>query len=223
MPVVVAVVVVSAGFGGWTGAFDSALAWAPVGNRLAAIGDSLSDPLRYFADRSPGARGHRALYQSKQRIAPNRLADARPAPFERVLSNVRQAPPAGPGETPLLDLLSAPGPLSGTFDPGLLPDAGLTPAGTAAAPLRTASLFPAAPLLAPAGGGAPGGAAPAPGPGVIGPDANIPDATVPGASAGAVPEPAGWLTMIVGMAIVSGALRAKARRGASACPAPGDA
>ncbi len=65
------------------------------GGLIGDVRDFLRDPLAYFATRSPGARGSGQLIQSKHRAFKLARHAAKP-PHERVLSNVRYAPPIPP-------------------------------------------------------------------------------------------------------------------------------
>jgi hypothetical protein len=85
-----------------------------VGKPVAALIASVPDPLDYFSLRSPGLRGHGKLIQTKRKLAANK-------PFERVLSNVRQAPAPSidDPENPLVKTFSGEAP---PFNPGFAPN-----------------------------------------------------------------------------------------------------
>jgi len=152
----------------------------------------LPDPLSIMTARSPGERGHGAMFSIKQTKRPRQVANVRPrGPRERVLSNVRERTPAGivPGG----DLPITPG--------GFVPDL---------APVTPDALGP----VGPGGGGNGFGPTPVfptgPGgniPGVPGPTPTpTPTTPVP-----AVPEPATWAMMAVGFAITGFAVRRRKR------------
>jgi hypothetical protein len=167
------------------------------GDNAQAIASTLRNPLSIFASRSPGVRLSGALYQTKPRVAPAvRARPVSPIPRERVLSVGRTRPaPAlsfGPGE-PDLALLGRPDPILsvpaiGTPDfapvgfevPGF--GFGDTPGFTGnPAPPTDGNPSP------PGGGGGPG-------------------SNTPGS---AVPEPATWLLMILGVGMIGRALRSQ--------------
>jgi len=198
---VLASVVIAASWAKYSEAFIR----SQIGKEFAVPGSSMSDVLGYFSRRSPGARETGALYQTKQKTLPAHLANAKSAPFERVLSNVRQAPPANPllENDPLASLLDTPGlfadPLNGgdPFSPS-----SLTSPSNTGSPLTNSGFLPAATPLAPAD--LSGGTSPV----VPSPSGSSLGGTTPDA----VPEPATWLTMIVGLFLMGGAFRANGRR-----------
>lgn len=188
----------------------------------SAIAAALKDPLSLLAQRSPGGRAPGALTQTKPVAAA--LADAPGSavpvlPSERVLSNVRSRPPIVPGfAAPGADLLGlgdapvAPGellPLGG----GIPVASGL---GFAALPPIIGGGGAGGGSIAPPGGG---GGNPSPGDsGVVPPDSGGP--SVPPVSG--VPEPATWLTMIMGFLAIGGAMRKRLAAGSAATrSAPG--
>ncbi|MDR6787261.1 hypothetical protein J2Y58_000602 [Sphingomonas sp. BE138] len=165
----------------------------------------LPDPLSIMTARSPGERAAGALYATKHAKGPRRrqLASAPPprgpaAPGERVLSGVREREPIG----------VVPG--------GALP---ITPAGFV--PDLPVPVTPGALGPLPPGGGT--GFNPPP---VFptGPTTGIPGVTNPTPTptptpiepAPAVPEPATWMTMLLGFAITGLAVRRHKRTRASA-------
>lgn len=153
----------------------------------AAIANALADPLSLLDQRSPGARGAGALAQSK----PRRQDQA--GPSERVLSNVRvREPNLPPIETD--DLLTD------------LPDYWDTmPTFAAASPNGTGSPTFGGPSFGGVGGpGVIGGGDGSSGPPPGGDDDRT---TPPKPPVVPIPEPATWLTMIIGFATVGWALR----------------
>ena len=159
------------------------------GGHFADVRAYLHNPLAYFMQRSPGARGSQGLIQTKH-AASRALARVRQGQHEQVLSNVRYAPsvPGYVGDlvpnvapTFLATTLPTPAVSSGGFN-GIIP----------AAP------SPIVPFVFPSGSSGPGGG------------------TGTGTSNGsAVPEPSTWLMLIWGMALVGLGLRAKQRHFAS--------
>lgn len=157
----------------------------------ALLQGMLRDPLAILSDRSPGPRGSGALIQSKPHHA---LAQAPFQPSERVLSEVRDRP-ANPIAANLDNLperameLVSPGSPAGSIPPGsLLPIP--APPGTGL-PGSSGGILPP-----PTGGGGGGTVPPGPPP--------PPPIVTP------VPEPATWLMMIAGVALIGLQLR---RRG----------
>lgn len=153
----------------------------------AAIANALADPLSLLDQRSPGARGAGALAQSK----PRRQGQA--APSERVLSNVRvREPNLPPMET--ADLLTD------------LPDYwNEMPDFASAAPTGTGSLTFGGPSFR--GIGAPAVIGGGDGPSGPSPGGDDDRTTPPNPPVVPIPEPATWLTMIIGFAIMGWALR----------------
>ena len=152
----------------------------------------LPDPLSIMTARSPGERGHGAMFNIKQTKRPRQLASVRPRePRERVLSNVRERDPVA--GVPAGDLPITPG--------GFVPDL---------APVSPDALGP----VGPGGGGDSFGPPPVfptgPGgniPGVPGPTPTpTPTTPVP-----AVPEPATWAMMTLGFVITGLAVRRRKR------------
>lgn len=160
----------------------------------------LPDPLSIMTARSPGERGHGAMFSVKQTKRPRQLASVTPrgprAPRERVLSTVRERAPAG--IVPVGDLPIAPA--------GFVPDL---------APVAPGALGPGGP-----GGGGNGFGPPPVFP--TGPGGNIPGlpgptpTPTPTTPVPAVPEPASWAMMSLGFAIVGFAVRRRKRTPATA-------
>jgi hypothetical protein len=166
------------------------------GSRTAALVAALMDPLSLIADRSPGERGAGALLSTK-------LAKA--GPEERVLSNVRDRPPAAgdadSGMLPPGNDLFAPAPGSDVLGSNGGPSGGGIPGGGGEGPagLGPPGFAPfGAPFAGPEGEIIPGRA----------PFVSPP--TVPIASA--VPEPGAWAVMILGFFAVGAALRRRGRK-----------
>jgi hypothetical protein len=161
----------------------------------------LPDPLSILTARSPGERGHGAMFNTKQTKRPRQLASTTPrgpgGPSERVLSNVREREPAGivPGG----DLPIAPD--------NFVPDLASTTPNTLG-PLGPGDSNPFGPTpVVPggSGGGIPGvpGATPTPTPTPINPGP-------------VVPEPATWALMTLGFAVTGLAVRRSKRTRARA-------
>ncbi|MFK3890962.1 PEPxxWA-CTERM sorting domain-containing protein [Sphingomonas sp. NPDC079357] len=151
----------------------------------------LPDPLSIMTARSPGERGHGAMFNIKQTKRPRQLAGVRPrSPRERVLSNVRERSPAG--IVPAGDLPIAPGGFVPDLTP-VTPDA-LGPLGPGGGDtFGPPPVFPTGP-----GGNIPGVPGPTPTP--------TPTTPVP-----AVPEPATWAMMALGFAVTGFAVRRRKR------------
>lgn len=162
----------------------------------------LPDPLSIMTARSPGERGHGAMFNTKQTKRPRHreLAKAPPqGPRERVLSTVRERDPA-----PIVPA-------------GALP---ITPAGFV--PDLPTPTTPNALGALPPGGGIDGFSPPpvfptGPGTGIPGVPNPTPTPTpTPTTPAPAVPEPATWATMTLGFAVIGIAVRRRKRTRASA-------
>lgn len=154
----------------------------------AAIAEVFRDPLAMIQGRSPGARGEGAMFQTKIKSTKQRLAavDKAPVgpegPVERVLPGLRERAP---------DLVTPP-----PVDTILPPDSPIGPQG-GPDPLPQGDPGPSPPDLPP--GSPPGPDGPCcGGPTVVPPD-NPP----------VVPEPATWITMILGFGLVGSAIRRK--------------
>ena len=152
----------------------------------------LPDPLSIMTARSPGERGHGAMFSVKQTKRPRQLASVRPrTPRERVLSNVREREPIG--GVPTGDLPIAPAGFVPDLTP-VTPDAlGPTAPGGGGDSFGPPPVFPTGP-----GGNIPGVPGPTPTP--------TPTTPVP-----AVPEPATWAMMTLGFAITGLAVRRRKR------------
>lgn len=177
------------------------LAFLLTGSFIASIGEEnraafaevLLDPLSLLAQRSPGERGAGALLRSKPDNV-NLAALTGPfGPTERVLSAVRTRPPIefGPDSA-----------LLGPIVPEIAqPDFAVPEA----LPITTPGVgVPGLPFIGP--GPSLAGAPPAPGDGpTVPPEDETPEQPI--LPNPAIPEPATWLTMILGMLAVGGALR----------------
>lgn len=172
-----------------------------------ALASRIKDPLSLFAERSPGVREPGALTQTKRvRSLPNA------SPHERVLSNIRTRS-ADP------DAVSDPGVALAANDIPLVPSVdeitqGINSVSRFTDAGNTASFGPGGGLLtgsigggAIVGGGGSSGAGPVtvatPAIGNTGTTPNVGDAVSP-----AIPEPATWLSMIVGFLTIGLSLRA---------------
>lgn len=184
-----------------------------------AIGQVLRDPMSILERRSPGVRQVGLLTKVKRARKSTRLAG--PAgPRQRVLSPART--PAGPGLagapisfadsvvpipftsfTDAVPLLGAPG--------GFLPVAGPLLAGGG---IVVPPVFGGGVVAPPGGGGGGGGV-------VVPPDTVTPPPTTPPPPTGgegvvppvlAVPEPATWVTMMLGFGVIGGMLRRRRAR-----------
>jgi hypothetical protein len=175
------------------------------------VAESLeADLFSLFQERSPGARANGALVQSKP--------ISRAAPTERVLSSGRRRPsgPPAPAST------AQAGPASLVVDPltGTEPPAFLAFGGVPSFPLDAAATGPGA-ASSPAGfgfGGSPfvvsgpgGGGAPGVSPEPVAAASPVPEV------ASAVPEPATWVTLLLGFGMVGIGLRAGARSRKGSC------
>lgn len=158
----------------------SAAGKSPIAKSLAALLDQ----------RSPGERTQAELTKGKQRYA------ARPR--QRALGKVRPALPA-----PFVQALTTPVP---PVVPEAVPVASLNPLVPSVVP---AAIFPPSPVFI--GGGGPGGGGGFPGGGGGPPGGGSPPGVPPTVEVppvvSPVPEPATWLTMILGFYILARALR----------------
>ena len=168
----------------------------------AAVAAVMRNPLSVLAGRSPGPRLSGALYQTKPRIASARRArpmprrQAMPPPRERVLAVTRSRP----GAPALVGPLGA-----------AAPDLGL---------LGSLSDLPGLPAFSNAPGfDVPdigfGGITPGPS-GLPNPGGSNPGSPPPGSPGSAVPEPATWLMLVLGVGLIGQALRRQRSTGASA-------
>ena len=184
---------------------------------IGSVARSHVDAAALLAKRSPGERAPGAVTQTKLALLHNPFAPESDGPFapaERVLSSVRSRPG---------------GPVGATAVPGVpgavLPGGDAVPTGAIAEAIPS---FPngVGPVIGgglvagipPGGGGGTGGSGGGGGNNVTPPTTGdvSPPITPPTA---AVPEPATWLTMILGLAAVGGLWRR--RRGAGSGLAPG--
>ena len=150
-----------------------------------------------IGQRSPGARTAGELTNNKQRYAEN-IRHYRARPQQRALAKTRPGLPAPFVQaltTPAQELLPVPSPAESLVAP-LVQNIPIPVGG-----------FSSPPVI---GGGGPGGGGGDPGPGGGG---GPPPADVP-----AVPEPATWLTMILGFALCARALKKQRVLKSRACP-----
>lgn len=162
------------------------------GQGRAALTQMVKDPAAMFEGRSPGQRGAGALYNTKHKAVGT--------PSERTLANVPQdmgLPVVGDAADPVATALFA------------QPDAPPADSAVPEIPGTAPAWFTTPPLFSPIGGGIPG----APGnPGTDNPGTDNPDNPGgPGTPPPAVPEPATWLTLIVGLFSVGALLRYQRR------------
>jgi len=164
---------------------------------IAAIGDTIDDPLSLMADRSPGARPEGALFATKGGPVVRDAVDS-------VLPRVRErdpeltsasVPPVPADEVAML----VPDPVVFANPPAeAAPDA--PPSSPTWGPFPNGGGTPG--YLVPIGGGGGGGGTP-PGPGPVDPVDPTPP-VVP-----AVPEPSTWAMMILGFFLLGATLRAR--------------
>ncbi len=174
------------------------------GGALAAV---LRDPMAMFAARSPGERPDGALTRSKKRLAfKSAVPPGAAPPTERVLSTGRMRPAPVIAGDPLATVV---GPAVALGNP--------VPFGSEADPSGGGEFGPALPAFGSgasigigllSGGGGVGGGGGNPTPGTPGAGTPVPEITTP------VPEPATWLSMIVGLAVIGAALRRRNGRAA---------
>lgn len=163
----------------------------------ALLAAMVRDPLAFLAMRSPGERGS-ALLNSK----PSRVASEADEPTERVLATVRERPPGYASEEPPVFWDAGVTPLENIPPDQLLPLAALGPAPEAE---LVQGFMP--PILGPGAGGFNPGSGPEGG--------TQPAPPIP------VPEPATWLTMILGLFAIGSSIRRGRARPASpeaGCP-----
>lgn len=198
--------------------FDRLLFWAPVACALilllaftqdkAAFAAIWRSPLALLADRSPGSRDAKALYNTKPGHRSKPGYHVKPGfglPQERVLAATRER------GSPLDDFLFPAGlPLDPFGDNVPLGDSLGLPGLTA--PRTSSTPFPGGGGL-PSVFGAPGDDTPLPAasdpPGTPGPP-DVPGLVPPivtDTPPGAVPEPSTWAMMILGFGAISGAMR----------------
>lgn len=162
-----------------------------------------SDALDRFTGRSPGERGETDILKGKARTIADRLFGSRinsGEPEQRALGKIFDTPP----EESINELSQTPGPIALT-DPA---PTGLLPLGdTGGAPAGSDSGSP----------GFPGGIST-----VVPPATSVTpiDPTTPGVPppVAAVPEPATWASMLVGLGLCAAALRRRRRLGSEMTP-----
>ena len=169
------------------------------GGQNQAVAALLRDPLAVLAGRSPGLRPGGALLQTKLRREDAGGRRSNDAPDERVLSAVRTRP----GEPSLLTSGFAPDDILGTLLPT---DAQILNPGASA---PGSFVLPGTASVGSGGGGFFGGGGTiGSGPGGGGSAVTPPPPTIsPPPPVASVPEPASWLTMLVGFGVVGALLR----------------
>lgn len=155
----------------------------------AVLREALRDPASIFSGRSPGERGPGALTSSKPHLTTWQ-------PSERVLSPVLERPGTAGQPAPA----SLPEQVAAAIGPGASPAAGGLGGGIAPVPLPIPGLPGSSGGIIPLGGGGSGGGNPLPPPPVV----------------TAVPEPATWIMMIAGVALIG--LQLRRRRTTAASP-----
>lgn len=155
----------------------------------AVLREALRDPASIFSGRSPGERGPGALTSSKPHLTTWQ-------PSERVLSPVLERPGTAGQPAPA----SLPEQVAAAIGPGASPAAGGPGGGIAPVPLPIPGLPGSSGGIIPLGGGGSGGGNPLPPPPVV----------------TAVPEPATWIMMIAGVALIG--LQLRRRRTTAASP-----
>jgi hypothetical protein len=174
---------------------------------VAMASAAVMDPLSVLSGRSPGARDAGSLHQTKPGMA-------RRVPTARVLTPVR---PAGPDVVPVapgLPVIDADVPAG--FLPGVPVDTGLVPPVDLATPFVGGGGFGPGVVggggligggggFIGGGGGGGGGVVTPPTDGVVTPPVDG------GTPVSPVPEPATWLSMIVGFAFVGASMRRRRR------------
>ncbi len=173
------------------------------------VSAALADPLSVLGARSPGVRPAGALTATKLALADARNGMGGPddpvgagdpfVPSERVLSTVRDRPPAAAGQAVPEGGLVPIAPVAGGSQPG--PGAG--------------GIAPGGGFVSPGGGGGgvviPGGGGTTPGGTVTPPGGGGGVAPPNPGPVSGVPEPALWVTMMAGICAIGGMLRHKRR------------
>ncbi|RYD28518.1 MAG: PEP-CTERM sorting domain-containing protein [Lysobacteraceae bacterium] len=161
--------------------FSASPANAAVPAVLPADIDNLLDA------RSPGSRRYGWLLNTKAGYAPE-------SPTERVLTSVRRRPtPVGPGQSQLVEVPGAPN--AGALVPGSVPGdvIGFRVPASITGPGGTGALSGIGGVLPGSGGGVGGG--------------NSTNPVTPQVPTTAVPEPTSWVMLVLGFAMLGGALR----------------
>lgn len=177
---------------------------SPIAEKASGMVDSVKNALDAIAERSPGIREGAQLINklARQRsflAGPSHPRSASPGRPHRASRSIpRRAPPApagSPADSLLSDLVAPLESVAPGQSPALVPASVVPPAGGGG------GFFAPGPGPVFLGGGGPGGSVtPPPGP-VTPPVVETPTPSSP------VPEPSTWLTLIVGLAVVAGAMR----------------
>lgn len=172
-----------------------------------AIAAMLRDPLSVLRQRSPGGRAAGALLQTKSRLSQHDQSTGSGIPEERVLTTVRSRPGAALLGTPEIPVASADvgdlfGPAAGAGPAAVVP--GAVPITLPGGPGGGGGLI----VGGLPSGGATGGGGGGGGIAVTPPPIDV----VPTVPVAGVPEPATWISMIIGFALVGAALRRPIRR-----------
>lgn len=165
----------------------------------AVLREALRDPASIFSGRSPGERGPGALTSSKPHLTTWQ-------PSERVLSPVLERPGTAGQPAPA----ALPEQVAAALGPGSSPAAGGPGGGIAPVPLPIPG-FPGSSggIIPPGGGGSSGGG------GSGGGSSGGGNPPPPPPVVTAVPEPATWIMMIAGVALIGLQLRRRRTTAAS--------
>lgn len=169
------------------------------GQGRAALTQMVKDPAAMFEGRSPGERGNGAMFQTKNKAVRT--------PAERTLSNIPAAPAQDMG-LPVVGDAADPVATALFAQPEALPvegaqtDVPISPAGVFTPPQSLVPIF---------GGGIPGGSGGGGGGGGGDTPTNPTTPTDPGTPPPAVPEPATWASLILGLFTAGAVLRYQRR------------
>lgn len=171
------------------------------GQGRAALTQIVKDPAAMFEGRSPGERGAGAMYNTKHKAVAT--------PSERTLANV----PVEPAGLPVVGDAADPVATALFAQPDTPPADSVAPEGSAPMPawFTPPPVFSPIGRVDPIGGGEPSNPGGSENPGTTPVNPVDPNTPPP-----AVPEPATWLTLIVGLFSVGAALRYQRRVNASA-------
>jgi hypothetical protein len=167
------------------------------GRMLTAAATAAQQTADMIAQRSPGLRTRAEMSKGKPRLALDRVS--------RALPRVRDARPAAPAAA------AAPAPVAAAVLPGVSPPVAAPAIFVPGAPVGGAAFVDSGPgfgLLPPPPGFGVGGGG---GGFVVAPPGTITPETPPAALPPPIPEPATWMTVILGFAAMGGAIRRRAR------------